>query len=87
MSLFTHIERYYIVFKITYLGTLNGGYLFIAFTAESERHNVYLLLNTLQFRLVIVGTKSIHKVWGVTTGYILPIGYSVLLPWIQTSLS
>ena len=26
-------------------------------------------------------------VCGVTTGCILPIGYSVLLPWIQTSLS
>ena len=25
--------------------------------------------------------------YGVTTGYILSIGYSVLLPWVQTSLS
>ena len=31
--------------------------------------------------------KDYFKPEGVTTGYILPIGYSVLLPWIQTSLS
>ena len=42
------------------------------------------LINTNLLRYILTDPMSVLR---VTTGCILPIGYSVLLPWIQTSLS
>ena len=36
---------------------------------------------------VCVIQEKVETFKGLTTQYILPIGYSVLLPWIRTSLS
>ena len=58
------------------------------FTLNRELQNSGdLVLFWVWLRFLCLIGNDVTCSQGVTTGYILPIGYSVLLPWIQTSLS
>ena len=50
-------------------------------------HTLCTLYNSIAFWNLKKTIKCCVRLSGVTTWCILPIGYSVLLPWIQTSLS